>query len=157
MTRTALGAADELSLNTTKFGQPAAVWKRSTEVLTTWRFRSRLDENVHSQGLGLLFPHHGLPEDGLKTLPARDGRRIALSVTGHAGYTPGSLTAAKLSYSYDQGETWIPAPTARKVGAWTATVHHAGATGRPVTLRTELTDARGNSVTQLVVDAYAVR
>ncbi len=150
-------AAYELSLDTTKFGQPAAVWKRSTEVLTTWRFRSRLDENVYSQGLGLLFPHYGLPEDGLKTLPAKDGQKIALSVTGHAGYTPGALTAAKLSYSYDGGETWIQASTARKDGVWTATVDHAGAAGRPVTLRTELTDARGNSVTQLVVDAYAVR
>ncbi|MFF7199660.1 S8 family serine peptidase [Streptomyces sp. NPDC008141] len=150
-------AAYELSLATTKFGQPAAVWKRSTEVLTTWKFRSRLDENVYSQGLGLLFPHYGLPEDGLKTLPAKDGQKIALSVTGHVGYTPGALTAAKLSYSYDGGETWTQASTARKDGAWTATVDHAGAAGRPVTLRTELTDARGNSVTQLVVDAYAVR
>lgn len=34
---------------------------------------------------------------------------------------------------------------------------HTGAGGEQVTLRTELTDADGDSVTQLVVGAYAVR
>ena len=42
-------------------------------------------------------------------------------------------------------------------GRWTATVNHAGAAGKPVTLKTELTDANGNSVIQTVTDAYAVR
>ncbi|MGW0703567.1 hypothetical protein ACWD0A_30545 [Streptomyces sp. NPDC002867] len=41
--------------------------------------------------------------------------------------------------------------------SWTATVNHAGAPGRTVTLKTELTDAKGTSVPQLVVGAYAVR
>lgn len=36
-------------------------------------------------------------------------------------------------------------------------MNHAGAAGKPVTLRTELTDANGNSVIQTVNDAYAVR
>lgn len=36
-------------------------------------------------------------------------------------------------------------------------MNHAGATGKPVTLKTELTDANGNSVTQTVVRAYDVR
>ncbi|MFF3458842.1 S8 family serine peptidase [Streptomyces sp. NPDC002730] len=146
-----------LSLNTTKIGQPAAVWKRSTQLLTTWKFRSKLDESAYSQGIPLLFPHYGLPEDGLKTLSATDGQRIALSFTGHAGYTPGALTAATLSYSYDGGGTWTEAATSQQGGAWTATVNHAGAAGKPVTLKAELTDANGNSVTQLVANAYAVR
>ncbi|GGT49746.1 peptidase [Streptomyces kurssanovii] len=151
-------AAYELTLMTTKIGSPAAVWKRSTRQETTWKFRSKLDENVYSQGIPLLFPGYELPEDGLKTVAASDGLRIGLSATGHAGYRPGALTGAKLSYSYDGGQTWTEAATERQGdGAWNATVDHAGASGRPVTLRTELTDAHGNSVTQLVVDAYAVR
>ncbi|MEU1281306.1 S8 family peptidase [Streptomyces sp. NPDC005805] len=150
-------AAYELVLEQRKIGSPAAVWKRSTELRTTWKFRSRLDESASSQGIPLLFPGYGLPEDGLKTVPARDGRRITLGVTGHAGYRPGALTAAKLSWSYDGGETWTEAVTERRGGTWTATVDHAGAAGEQVTLRTELTDANGNSVTQLVVGAYAVR
>ncbi|WP_349362106.1 hypothetical protein [Streptomyces sp. H27-C3] len=84
---------------TTKFGQPAAVWKRSTETRTVWKFRSELDESAYSQGVPLLFPGYQLPGDGRKTLPAQDGQEIALSVSGHAGCTPGTLTAAKLSYS----------------------------------------------------------
>ncbi|MFE3900231.1 S8 family serine peptidase [Streptomyces sp. NPDC059153] len=150
-------AAYELTMTTAKFGQPAAVWKRSTSTETTWKFRSKRDENVYSQGIPLLFPGYDLETDGLKTLPAKDGRTIGLTVTGHAGYTPGKLVAAKVSYSYDGGETWTRATTAQQGGHWTATVNHAGAAGKPVTLKTELTDANGNSVIQTVNDAYAVR
>ncbi|MEU0371955.1 S8 family serine peptidase [Streptomyces sp. NPDC006283] len=151
-------AAYELSMTTMKVGSPAAVWKRSTQVRTTWRFHSHLDESVYSQGIPLLFPGYGLPEDGLKTVAPRDGLRIALTATGHAGYKPGALTAAKVSYSYDGGETWTEAVTERRGDdAWAATVNHADAAGSSVTLKTELTDAKGNSVTQLVVDAYGVR
>ncbi|MGW8885165.1 S8 family serine peptidase [Streptomyces sp. NPDC055749] len=147
----------ELTLRTTKIGAPAQVWKRSTATTTTWKFRSHREENTYSQGIPLLFPDYDLPSDGLKTLPAQDGVRIGLSATGHAGYTPGELTTAKVSYSYDGGTTWTEAATAQKDGRWSATVNHAGAAGKPVTLKTELTDANGNSVIQTVVAAYAVR
>ncbi|MFF2010909.1 S8 family serine peptidase [Streptomyces sp. NPDC058195] len=150
-------AAYELTLQTRRFGQPAAAWKRSTSTETTWKFRSKRDENAYSQGIPLLFPGYALDTDGLKTLAAKDGQTIGLSVSGHAGYTPGRLTGAKVSYSYDGGETWTGATTAQRDGRWTATVNHAGAAGKPVTLRTELTDANGNSVLQTVTDAYAVR
>lgn len=150
-------AAYELTMETAKFGQPAAVWKRSTRTQTTWRFRSHRDENAYSQGIPLLFPGYDLDTDGLKTLPAKNGQTIGLSVGGHAGYTPGKLVAAKVSYSYDGGETWTEGATAQRGGHWTATVDHAGAAGKPVTLKTELTDANGNSVVQTVFDAYAVR
>ncbi|WP_405683504.1 S8 family serine peptidase [Streptomyces sp. NBC_00057] len=149
--------AYELSMHTFKYGQPAAVWKRSTETDTTWKFRSKRDENAYSQGIPLLFPGYDLATDGLKTVAAQDGQKIGLSVTGHAGYAPGKLTAAKVSYSYDGGTTWTQATTAQQDGRWTATVNHAGAAGKPVTLKTELTDANGNSVIQTVTDAYAVR
>ncbi|MFD0070246.1 Ig-like domain-containing protein, partial [Streptomyces sp. NPDC127574] len=83
--------------------------------------------------------------------------RITLSATGHAGYRPGELTSAKLSYSYDDGKTWTSAATARRDGRWTATVDHSGAQGKHVTLKAELTDAAGNSVGQTVNRAYDVR
>lgn len=103
------------------------------------------------------FPGHGLPEDGLTTVAARDGRRTTLGVTGHPGHEPGTLTAAKPSYPYDGGETWTEARTERRGDTWSAAVGHAGATGEQLTPRTEPTDAGGHSVTQLVVGAYAVR
>ncbi|MER8044730.1 S8 family serine peptidase [Streptomyces sp. NPDC094032] len=144
-----------LEQNTTKIG--SKVWARSTSVNSAWKFTSKDDPSVYSQGIPILFPRYDLPEDGLKTLAAADGQRIGLSATGHAGYTPAALTSARLSYSYDGGETWTEARVSQQGGGWTATVNHAGATGEQVTLKTELTDANGNSVTQTVVRAYDVR
>lgn len=148
-------SAYDLTLETHKIG--SKVWNRSDGTVTTWSFRSHLDEDAYSQGIPLLFPHLTLPEDGLKTLAARDGQKIGLSVTGHAGYTPGALTKVALSYSYDDGATWTEAATAGRGGAWTATVDHGGAAGKQVTLKARLTDSKGNSVTQTVTRAYDVR
>ncbi|MFJ5711312.1 S8 family peptidase [Streptomyces sp. NPDC093105] len=147
--------AYELEQNTMKIGNRN--WARSTSVQTIWKFTSQLDETVYSQGIPILFPRYDLPVDGLKTLAATDGQRIRLGATGHAGYQAGALTSAALSYSYDEGVTWTEAPVARDGDAWVATVNHTGATGKRVTLKTELTDAHGNSVTQTVVRAYDVR
>ncbi|MFG3547578.1 S8 family serine peptidase [Streptomyces sp. NPDC047725] len=150
-------ASYELEQNTAKFGSPARVWGRSQQVRTVWSFRSRLDESQYSQGLGILFPRYELPEDGLKTVAARDGLRIGLGVTGHAGYAPGELKSAKLSYSYDEGRTWTEADVTVTGGGAVATVDHAGAAGSQVWLRCELTDSAGNSVRQTVSRAYDVR
>ncbi|MFD8009402.1 S8 family serine peptidase [Streptomyces sp. NPDC059762] len=147
--------AYELEQNTMKIGNRN--WARSTSVQSIWKFTSQLDETVYSQGIPILFPRYDLPVDGLKTLAATDGQRIRLGATGHAGYEVGALTSAALSYSYDGGVTWNEAPVAQDGGEWVATVNHTGATGKQVTLRTELTDANGNSVTQTVVRAYDVR
>ncbi|MEV6205329.1 S8 family serine peptidase [Streptomyces sp. NPDC051771] len=147
--------AYELEQNTMKIGNRN--WARSTSVQSIWKFTSQLDETVYSQGIPILFPRYDLPEDGLKTLAATDGQQIGLTATGHAGYQPAALTSARLAYSYDGGTTWTEAPVSQQDGTWTATVDHAGATGKQVTLRTELTDAHGNSVTQTVVRAYDVR
>ena len=92
----------------------------------------------------------------MKTVAAANGQSIGLGVTGHAGYAPGALKSAKLSYSYD-GETWTAARTTERGGRWTAVVDHAGASGKPVSLKVELTDANGATVTQAVTRAYEVR
>lgn len=146
----------ELTQSIEKIGAPARTWQRSTAVRTTWGFTSKLDASAYSQGLPVLFPRYDAPMDGLKTVAAADGRRIGLSATGHAGYAPGALTAAKLSYSYD-GEHWTEAVVSERGGRWTAVVDHAGASGKPVSLRVELTDANGATVTQTVERAYDVR
>jgi hypothetical protein len=146
----------ELQLNTLKIGGQTKTWKRSSEVTTVWKFRSQLDEGVYSQGIPVMFPRVDLPEDGLKTLAAEAGQKLALNVTGHAGYTPGAIESAGLSYSYD-GVTWVDATTRRENGTWIAVVDHQGASGQPVSLRVELTDSNHNTVTQTVIRAYDVR
>ncbi|MFJ6759893.1 S8 family peptidase [Streptomyces sp. NPDC091273] len=146
----------ELTQSIEKIGPPARVWQRSTSVRTTWGFTSKLDASAYSQGLPVLFPRYAAPLDGMKTVAAANGQSIGLSATGHAGYVPGALKSAKLSYSYD-GENWTRAKVSEHAGRWTAVVDHAGASGKPVSLRVELTDAKGATVTQTVVRAYDVR
>jgi hypothetical protein len=73
------------------------------------------------------------------------------------GYTPRELTSISLSYSYDEGGTWTAAEMSKDQNGWTAEVNHADASGAQVWLRTEITDAAGNRVEQLVARAYDVR
>ncbi|MGW0898936.1 S8 family peptidase [Streptomyces goshikiensis] len=149
-------ATYELTQRIEKIGSPARTWQRSRAVVTSWTFRSQEDPTRYSQALPVLFPALTLPEDGLKTLAAADGQSIGLGVTGHAGYRPGALASARLAYSYD-GEHWTAAKVSERGGRWTAVVDHAGASGRPVTLKLELTDANGASVSQTIDRAYDVR
>ncbi|MET7367569.1 S8 family serine peptidase [Streptomyces sp. NPDC005566] len=131
-------------------------WLRSSAVVTSWSFRSHREPGVYSRGLPILFPAYDVPVDGLNTLPAQSGIEIGLSAEGHAGYTPGAITAASLSYSYD-GTTWTQAPTQKRHGRWTAVLDHTGAAGKQVTMKVTLTDANGNAVTQTITRAHDVR
>ncbi|MEE1792259.1 S8 family serine peptidase [Streptomyces sp. BE308] len=150
-------SAYELTQNLSKIDTSDRNWLRSTALTTTWSFRSRLEPEVYSRGVPILFPAYDLPVDGVNTLPARRGIKVGLSAEGHAGYTPGTITEAALSYSYDGGTTWTQAPTGQRAGKWTATLDHTGATGKQVMLRTTLTDSNSNSVTQTITRAYDVR
>ncbi|WP_393058577.1 S8 family serine peptidase [Streptomyces sp. LN549] len=150
-------SAYELTQNLDKIPTSDKPWLRSTSVTTTWSFRSRLEPDVYSRGLPIVFPAYDLPADGMNTLPARGGIKVGLSAEGHAGYTPGAITEASLSYSYDGGATWTQAPTRHKDGKWTAVVDHTGATGEQVMLKVGLTDSHHNAVTQTITRAYDVR
>ncbi|MGW6708609.1 S8 family peptidase [Streptomyces sp. NPDC054956] len=149
-------AVYELTQQLEKFGQPARTWQRSQAIQTSWTFRSKLDAAQYSQALPIIFPRISAPVDGMKTLAATDGQRIGLTVSGHAGYAPGALKSARLSYSYD-GENWTEAKVSASGGQWAATVDHAGAAGKQVMLKVELTDANGATVTQTVARAYDIR
>ncbi|MEU9314642.1 S8 family serine peptidase [Streptomyces sp. NPDC048295] len=150
-------SAYELTQNLEKIPSSDRNWLRSTAVTTTWSFRSHREPDVYSRGLPLLFPAYDVPVDGLNTVPARKDTEIGLSVEGHAGYTPGAVRAATLSYSYDGGTTWTQAPTEQRNGRWTAVLDHTGASGKQVALRTTVTDANGNAVSQTITRAYDVR
>jgi hypothetical protein len=146
----------ELTLWQERYGAPAKVWKRSTQITTTWGFRSALEPDVHSRGLALLFPRVGLPEDGLKRLAPTAGQSLSIQVGGHGGYTPGDIVAVKLAWSYDGGTTWTDADVREEGGRWRAVVDHTGGSGSTVTTRLEVTDSKGATVTQTVQGAYGV-
>ena len=80
----------ELTQNQFKIPTSDRPWLRSTDITTTWSFRSHREPDVYSRGLPILFPAYDLPVDGLNTLPAQSGIKVGLSVEGHAGYTPGA-------------------------------------------------------------------
>ncbi|MFG2406219.1 S8 family serine peptidase [Streptomyces brevispora] len=132
-------------------------WLRSTAATTSWSFRSHREPDVYSRGLPILSPAYDLPVDGMNTLPAKSGIKVGLSVEGHAEYTPGAITAASFSYSYDGGTTWTEAPTEQRHGKWTAVLDHTGAAGEQVMTKATFTDANGNAVTQTITRAYDVR
>ncbi|WP_406252977.1 S8 family serine peptidase [Streptomyces atratus] len=150
-------SAYELTQNLEKIPTSDPNWLRSTAVTTSWSFRSHREPDVFSRGLPLLFPAYDVPVDGMNTLPAEKGLKVGLSVEGHAGYAPGAITAATLSYSYDGGTTWTQSPAEQHDGRWTAVVDHTGASGKQVTLKATFTDANGNAVTQTITRAYDVR
>ncbi|MCX4844207.1 S8 family serine peptidase [Streptomyces sp. NBC_00893] len=150
-------SAYELTQRLEKIDTSDRNWLRSTKVTTAWSFRSHLEPDVYSRGLPILHPAYDLPVDGMNTLPAKSGIKVGLSVEGHAGYTPGAIEAASLSYSYDGGTTWTEAPTEQHNGTWTAVLDHTGAAGKQVTTKATFTDANGNAVTQTVTRAYDVR
>ncbi|WP_405392099.1 S8 family serine peptidase [Streptomyces sp. NBC_01102] len=150
-------SAYELTQNLAKIDTADRNWLRSTAVTTTWSFRSHLEPDVYSRGLPILFPAYDLPVDGMNTLPAQSGLRVGLSAEGHGGYTPGTITEATLSYSYDGGASWTEAPATQQDGKWTAVLDHTGATGKQVMLKLGLTDSKGNAVTQTITRAYDVR
>ncbi|MFG3527006.1 S8 family serine peptidase [Streptomyces sp. NPDC047917] len=147
----------ELTQNLEKIDTSDRNWLRSTAVTTTWSFRSHREPDVYSRGLPILSPAYDVPVDGLNTLPARGGIEVGLSVEGHAGYTPGAIEAATLSYSYDGGATWIQAPTGQRNGEWTAVLDLTGATGKQVMTKATVKDTNGNAVTQTITRAYDVR
>jgi hypothetical protein len=147
----------ELTLWQERYGPPARVWKRSTQIITTWGFRSALEPDVYSRGLPLLFPRVDLPEDGLKQLAPAAGQSLAIRVGGHAGYAPGDVVSAKLAWSYDGGTTWTDARMREEGGRWSAIVDHTGASGSTVATRVEVTDSKGATVSQTVQAAYGVR
>ncbi|AUH44397.1 S8 family peptidase [Streptomyces sp. CMB-StM0423] len=150
-------SAYELTQNLEKIPSSDRAWLRSTAVTTTWSFRSHREPDVYSRGLPILFPAYDIPVDGMNTLPAEGGIRVGLSVEGHAGYTPGAIEEATLSYSYDDGTTWTEAPAEQRDGRWTAVLDHTDASAEEVTLKATFTDTNGNAVTQTIRRAYDVR
>lgn len=146
----------ELTMTQFKFSTPAAVWKRSAMVQTTWGFDSQIEPTVYSRPLPLFFPRVSLPgEGGLKTMPA-GAMTLPLRVTGHLGYDPEGLSAAVAKVSYDGGGTWSDATVTGSGNAWTISVDHTGKVGQKVSPQLNLTDGHGATVNQTVIDAYAI-
>lgn len=124
----------------------------TTEVTLAWSFRSG-QSGEGWQLLPIMVVRHEPRLDRNSAAPA--GRRfdIPLRVVGNEGASvePTKLT---VQVSYDDGASWHPAKVDTRGKSPVATVHHPRTDDGYVSLRTSVTDKRGNTVEQTVIRAY---
>ncbi|WP_051804470.1 hypothetical protein [Streptomyces griseus] len=117
-------------------------------VTATWTFTSAATATATELPLSAVRFGAGLDLDG--TAPARTPSRVTVTVQGAARRA--GVRSLTVSVSTDGGTTWTPAPlTAGRIELTTP------APGRTVSLRAELTDRDGNTLTQTHRDAYVTR
>ena len=139
----------------------------ATAADTEWTFRSArpADGSVPTgptcpgtgpcAALPMLVPNYEVPTDLRGRVAAGPGQ-VVLAVSGNEGAPASPVDKATLSWSTDDGATWTAVPVrSRGGGRFAATVPNpAGAT---VSLRITAADRAGDTVTQTLVRAYAVR
>ncbi|MFI0451776.1 S8 family serine peptidase [Actinomadura sp. 6N118] len=124
--------------------------KLSTKVTAVWRFRSGRTKGVKPLPLRVVhFAPQGL--DNLNRAAAGRPTVVSLWAESNDGSATKGMT---VEASFDRGRTWRRVPVKRAGDRWTMTV--AGAPAGTVSLRAVATGPAGSSVTQTVLDAYAV-
>ncbi|MFE7601146.1 serine protease [Streptomyces sp. NPDC057494] len=117
-------------------------------VTAAWTFTSAATATATDLPLSAVRFGPDLALDG--TAPAHTTGPVAVAVEGAARKT--GVRSLTVSVSTDRGATWTKAP----VTGGRITVTTPGP-GKAVSLRAELTDAQGNTVTQTHIDAYVTR
>ncbi|MFE5296660.1 serine protease [Streptomyces sp. NPDC056632] len=115
------------------------------QVTATWTFVSAATRSPTELPLGIVRFAPELGPDG--TVPPLRTTRVGVSVQGAAERS--GVRSLAVSVSTDRGATWVPARVTD--GAFALT---APGPGRTVSLRAELTDVFGNTLTQTHVDAF---
>ena len=124
------------------------VYPVSTRVRAEWTFRSAKTPEDEFTGLPLSTVRFS-PDLTLAST-AKAGKRFEVPFTvegAAAGQRPAKLA---FQVSYDEGKTW---QTAKSVGGTHLSLKHP-ATAGSVSLRAELTDRAGNTLTQTIERAY---
>ncbi|HEY7594511.1 MAG TPA: S8 family serine peptidase [Actinophytocola sp.] len=127
----------------------------STSVSAEWTFRSAHVDGAAPAPLPLLAVRFAPKLDSSNAAPA--GRfRFPVYVQRNGSARPGRLHEPRVEVSYDDGKTWSAVRLTRHDGGWLASVDHPAGTSF-VSLRGSVADRDGNSVTQTVIRAYAVK
>lgn len=129
-------------------------WESPTDAETRWRWKSSAADS--GKALPLLWPDYDLNVDANGRAPKVANYPVSITVGAGEWYQPGRITGAKVWASYDDGATWVEVPVKNNGKKVTATVDNTPATGF-VTLKTEVTDAGGKSVTQVLKRFYGIR
>ncbi|MEU7386958.1 serine protease [Streptomyces tanashiensis] len=117
-------------------------------VTAAWTFTSAATATATDLPLSAVRFGPDLALDG--TAPAHTTSRVTVTVEGAARRS--GVRSLTVSVSTDRGATWTQAP----VTGGRITVTTPGP-GKAVSLRAELTDAHGNTLTQSHLDAYVTR
>ncbi|MFI9123944.1 serine protease [Streptomyces bikiniensis] len=120
----------------------------SGRVTAAWTFTSAATARPTALPLSTVRFTPVLGLDG--TAPADDRMRVPVTVQGAAAGT--GVRSLAVSVSTDNGTTWTRVPVADGRAAF-----RNPAAGRSVSLRAELTDTRGNTLTQTLTNAYRTR
>ncbi len=126
----------------------------STGVTAAWRFRSR--HTAGRRALPLMAVRFAVPSLNHRN-QAPPGSKLAIGVfvTSNPGVAPLPVAKVRVQASANDGRTWHSAAVHRAHGHWIADVT-SPAGGGFVSLRAEVSDTGGNSVTETITRAYAV-
>jgi subtilisin family serine protease len=127
----------------------------STSVAASWTFKS--DKTTDPHGLTLpLFSLRFTPKLDDKNNAPAGAFTLPVSVDRQDGAAKATVTNPTIEYSIDDGKTWQKATIASNgAGKWNAAVTNP-ASGF-VSLRASATDSAGNTSTETIIRAYAVK
>ncbi|WP_203919136.1 S8 family peptidase [Rugosimonospora africana] len=127
-------------------------YRLSTRTESVWTFTTSADQ----QG-ALPLTSIGFDPDLAPDNSDRVGGMLTIPLTFAQQATAGRVKSAKVSVSFDDGATWVAAPTAEKGGRYVATVRQPKDKSGFVSLRATAVDSKGNTVTTTVYRAYEVK
>lgn len=128
----------------------------STKVTGVWTFRSGRPDGNTTQYLPLLAVRYTVP--GLDNRNrAKAGRHIAIpiEVIRNPDHQNADIETLSVHTSTDDGTTWHPVTVRRTGTRWLAIIKNPSR--RYVSLRAAARDSDGNTVTQTIIHAYAIR
>ena len=144
----------EYTLRTTAT-RPAPA-RLSTQVSAEWTFASEHNGGVDPVFLPLLAVRFTPALDDHNAAPAGKRFTIPVSVQRNGSAEPGRVDTPVVEVSYDDGKTWKKAKVTRDHGKWQVKVDHPR-DAQFVSLRASVADRDGNTHSQTVIRAYALK
>jgi subtilisin family serine protease len=132
----------------------SGVSELSTRVSADWTFTS--EHVTDATPLPLLAIRFAPDLDDRNRAAAGRAFTIPFSLHRNGSAQPGKVNRPSLQVSYDDGVTWRQAPVIRTGDQWLAAVMHPK-DAKFVSLKASATDAAGNTVSQTVIRAYALK
>ncbi len=137
-----------------------AFWRRATTTKTSWGFSSARPAGGGHEDVPLMTVRYDLPLSARATAPRNAMFDFAVKFGMPAGVTAVPLSSVSVDVSWDGGTTWSGSKVKKcSLGAASVTrcaVEVKNRAGGAASLRIQGVDRAGRSVTQTIVDAYAV-